>query len=359
MPRVRIVMCLLMITIISGSCKHQKTVFIPDNPLPVAFGDPFVLKTNNKYYLYGTTGGKAGFEAYSSDNLKDWKPEGDVYYGNNTNGWGNGAYWAPEVYEKEGKYYMFYSAQWKDNPNNEKENFKVGVAVANNPLGPFTDLSNKPIFDPGYPIIDANVYFENGKAYLYYSRCCYKHAVDSEVSAWAKEKGWYNEIEESWIYGVELKPDFSGIIGQPVVLLKPPVDMNNEHTKWESRSVLAKEANRRWNEGSVLFKDKDVYYMMYSANHFAGEYYAIGYATAQSPLGPFTKSVHNPVLEKNNIVTGTGHNSIIPDPDGKGWLCIYHGRTEKTGNDRQVFIDRMVIDKNGVLKVEGPTVSTK
>ena len=59
----------------------------------------------------------------------------------------------------------------------------------------------------------------SGKTYLYYSRCCYKHAVESEVSAWAKTKGWFDEIEESWIYGVELKPDFSGVIGEPVALL--------------------------------------------------------------------------------------------------------------------------------------------
>ena len=37
-----------------------------------------------------------------------------------------------------------------------------------------------------------------------------------------KEKGRFDEIEESWIYGVELKPDFSGIIGEPVALLCPP-----------------------------------------------------------------------------------------------------------------------------------------
>jgi len=33
------------------------------------------------------------------------------------------------------------------------------VAVADHPSGPFIDLDQKPIFDPGYPVIDANVYF--------------------------------------------------------------------------------------------------------------------------------------------------------------------------------------------------------
>ena len=182
------------------------------NPLPVQFGDPYVLQTNGMYYMYGTGGGaEKGFSAYSSKDLINWKPEGQVYFHNNKNGWSdpksawNGAYWAPEVYEVNGKYYLFYSAQWKHNPNNEVENFRIGVAVADKPGGPFIDLTDQPIFDPGYPIIDANVFFDgNGKAYLYYSRCCYKHPVESEVASFAKQKGWFNEIEESWVYGIEL-----------------------------------------------------------------------------------------------------------------------------------------------------------
>ena len=254
------------------------------NPLKVQFGDPYVLHTQGMYYMYGT-GGEAdhGFAAYSSKDLVNWKQEGQVFFSNNKNGWSDpkakweGAYWAPEVYEVKGKFYLFYSAQWNVNPGNEEENFRIGVAVADKPTGPFIDLSARPVFDPGYPIIDANVFFDtNGKCYLYYSRVAYKHPVESEVAAWAKKKGWYKEIEESWVYGVELKPDFLGVIGQPKLMLRPPVSLSNKQSEWESRSVTAKEVNRRWTEGSVTFKKEGVYYMMYSANHFGGQYYAIG-----------------------------------------------------------------------------------
>lgn len=158
------------------------------NPLDITFGDPFILKFNGKYYLYGTgnTAGNIGFVAYSSDNMQDWKNEGLVYTKNQEKAWGISDFWAPEVYEKDGKFYFFYSAQWKDIPTNELENFKIGIAVADNPLGPYKDMYDRPIFDPGYPIIDANVFWEDGKVYLYYSRCCYKHAVNSEVAEWAK-----------------------------------------------------------------------------------------------------------------------------------------------------------------------------
>lgn len=327
------------------------------NPLAIPFGDPYVMHDNGKYYMYGTGGDvKNGFGAYSSSNLKDWKFEGQVYHHDNQNGWGIHSFWAPEVYKRDGKYYMFYSAQWKQNPNKEKENFKIGVAVSDKPTGPFIDMNNSPIFDPGYPIIDANLWFENGKIYLYYSRCCYKHPVKSEVAQWAKKKGWYDQVEESWVYGVELKPDFSSIIGEPVLLLRPPVKMGNLKDEWESRSVTSKEVNRRWTEGSFIFKKEDTYYMMYSANNFDGQNYAVGYATSKSPLGPFRKADNNPVLQKKGKVSGTGHNSITYTPDGKEMLCVYHGRTEATGHQRLVFIDRMEVTKDGKLVVQGPTL---
>jgi beta-xylosidase len=337
------------------------------NPLPVKFGDPYVLYTNGMYYMYGTGGADKGFAAYSSADLVNWKPEGQVYFHNNPNGWSDpntawdGAYWAPEVYERKGRFYLFYSAQWKVNPTKEMENFRIGVAVADKPTGPFLDLFNRPIFDPGYPIIDANVFFDdNGKVYLYYSRAAYKHPVQSEVATWAKQKGWYKEIEESWVYGVQLKPDFSGVIGKPVLLLRPPVSMKDKQAEWESRSVTSKEVNRRWTEGSVTFKKGTTYYIMYSANHFGGEHYAVGYATGKTPLGPFKKASNNPVLQKNvdngGTVTGTGHNSITWSPDRKEMFCVYHGRTAATGEERVVFIDRMEV-KNGKIIVHGPTTT--
>lgn len=344
-----------------GKAKQTDTY---TNPLSVAFGDPYVLDDDNgRYYMYGTGGGaKDGFATYSSNDLVAWEYEGQVYEGNTEDSWCIGAFWAPEVYKINGKYYMFYSAQWKDNPTNELENFRIGVAMADKPTGPFTDIRNQPLFDPGYPVIDANVYAgKDGKYYLYYSRVCYEHPVESEIAEWAREQGLYDEIEESWIYGVELKPDFTGTIGEPVLLLRPPVSMENQQAEWESRSVTSKEVNRRWTEGSVTFKHEDTYYMMYSANHFAGENYAVGYATSRSPLGPYTKADNNPVLQKNTgeggDVTGTGHNSIVFSADSSKMYCVYHGRTTETGDKRVVFIDRMEIMEDGKLVVNGPTTS--
>lgn len=349
------------------SCKTgNKSNIQSCNPLPVPFGDPFVLYNNsdNTYYMYGTSGGLNGFKAYSSKDLCNWEDRGVIYDNRQITSWGVDCFWAPEAYERDGKFYLWYSANWKHNPTDEGENFRIGVAVADNPVGPFTDLYDRPIFDPGYPIIDANLYFddETGKVYLYYSRCCYKNPVESEISEWAKAKGWFQEIEESWVYGVEIKSDFSGIIGEPQLLLRPPLKLDDSQAEWESRSVTSQEVNRRWTEGSFLFKEKDTYYMMYSANYFGGKNYAVGYATSKHPLGPFQKAANNPVLQKNTEeggdVTGTGHNMVLTLPDGQR-LCVYHARTNSSGDQRVVFIDKLNIDNEGILTIEGPTTASK
>ena len=168
------------------------------------------------------------------------------------------------------------------------------------------------------------------------------------------------KTEESGVYGVELKPDFSGVIGEPVLCLRPPVKMDDAQAEWESRSVTKQEINRRWTEGSVIFKHEDTYYMMYSSNYYAGENYAVGYATSKSPLGPFTKAANNPVLElnthKGGEVTGTGHNNIVFMDNGDMY-CVYHGRTKESGQERVVFLDKMEIKPDGTLVVHGPTTT--
>ena len=334
-----------------------------NNPMPIKFGDPFLLHASDgKYYMYGTSLGD-GFEAYVSKDLTQWEPCGQVYHGGDSSQWCVDCFWAPEVYERDGKYYMFFSANYRENPTKELENFKIGVAVSDSPTGPFTDLYNRPVFNPEYPIIDANVYFDDatGKCYLYFSRCCYKHSVESEVADSLRQAGVYTTIEESWVYGVEMKPDFSGVIGEPQLLLCPPSSLDDRQSEWESRSATHKEVNRRWTEGSYIFREGDTYYIMYSANCYQGKYYAVGYATSDNPLGPFTKAENNPVLQENvsngGRVMGTGHCMSILMPDGERY-CVYHGRMSDNPDEQVVLMDRMSVSPEGILTVDGPTVGS-
>lgn len=372
-----ILTCCLMMMIVAGCKKSVATAEVEtgdtvaiSNPLPIRYGDPFLLKASDgKYYLYGTSLGD-GFEVWSSDDLQTWDSCGQVYKGGQPGQWNKDCFWAPEVYERDGKYYIFFSANLNDslNVNNDAETFNIGVAVSDSPKGPFTDLFNRPIFQPGYPIIDADVYWddETGKCYLYYSRCCYKNAVESELAAqmkaenkeYSRIEGNKDEIQESWVYGVELKPDFSGVIGEPQLLLCPPKKLDDVQAEWESRSVTSGEVNRRWTEGSFIFKEGDTYYIMYSANFYAGPHYAVGYATSKSPLGPFQKADNNPVLQSNidkgGIVTGTGHNMVLTI-DGQRYI-VYHAYTTADPENRVVMMDKLNV-KDG--KIENVVVTTK
>lgn len=339
------------------------------NPGP-ATGDPSILRKttgevvsyDGKYYLYytGGTPNAHSFACRSTTDFVRWKDEGVVFDGKGT--WARSAYWAPETYEIDGRYYLFFSAQNSELPWTQEEHFNIGVAVSDRPTGPFRLIEDKPIFEPGYPIIDANLFIDDdGAAYLTYSRCCYRHPVESELAELAKREGWFEQIEESWVYGVRLAPDFKTVVGEPVLLLRPPVRLDDKQAEWESRSVTHREINRRWTEGSTLFKHAGRYYLMYSGNNFMGDYYAVGYATSDRPLGPYVKAANNPVLEKNNQrggkVRGTGHNNVFFSPDRKEMYCVYHGRTE--GDRRRFFFDRMEIDSTGVLRVYGPSTTPR
>lgn len=296
--------------------------------LPFEAADPFVMRAGDgRYYLYCTSEDGSGFPVRSSENLTDWREDGMALRAADSR-WGVGCFWAPECYEIGGRYYLFYSADWRENPKGALENFRIGVAVADTPVGPFEDMADRPIFDPGYPIIDANVYAEDGRFYLFYSRCCYEHSVDG--------------LEESWIYGVELRPDFSGVVGEPVLLLRP-------EQEWEGRS--AAQTGRRWNEGSFLMKQGGTYVMTYSGNFFAGPDYAVGYATAKHPLGPYAKAAENPVLQRGGEITGTGHSCMLTGPEGEMMIC-YHGRTEKTGQNRVGFISPARMTGDGRLVID-------
>lgn len=61
-----------------GNNAPEKKVSVESDRLPIA--DPYVMLYNNKYYAYGTGGTTKGegFACFSSDDLKNWKREGQA-----------------------------------------------------------------------------------------------------------------------------------------------------------------------------------------------------------------------------------------------------------------------------------------
>ena len=56
-------------------------------------------------------------------------------------------------------------------------------------------------------------------------------------------------------------------------------------------------------------------------------------------------------------MTGTGHCMLI-DIHNRLY-CVYHGRTETTGDERMVFIDLAEIQPDGKLVVHGPNTGSQ
>ena len=299
------------------------------NPMPIKnIGDPFVLRAlDGTYYCYATSA-PDGFKAWSSDDLVHWMDIGYVYK-RDEDSWGASDFWAPEVVLYYGKYFMHYSARWGKN-----QSLRIGVAVADSPSGPFSDVFNHPMFDFGYAAIDGHVLIDDdGHKYFYYSRDCSENIVDGR--------------HESHLYVAELNVDLVSLTGEPLLITKP-------EQEWELRSG----PEWLWNEGPFVLKHKGKYYLMYSANFYASRDYSVGYAVAESPVGPFIKATHNPVLfSTDSEISGPGHNSVATSPDGSELFIIYHVHTDpqKPSADRQVCIDRMGFREDGSLYVNGPT----
>lgn len=91
--------------------------------------------------------------------------------------------------------------------------------------------------------------------------------------------------------------------------------------------------------------------MTYSANFYAGPDYAVGYAIADHPLGPYAKAAENPILERSAQITGPGHSCMFHAPDGQLMIC-YHGYTEKSSTNRVGFISPAHITAEGRLVID-------
>jgi hypothetical protein len=278
--------------------------------------DPGVLFDKDTYYLYGTGG--RGIRVYTSKDLVHWSAATGA-----TNGyalvpedsWGQRWWWAPEVIKVGDRYVMNYSVQER-----------LAVAFSRSPLGPFVNDPKKP-FHENLGEIDSHVFTDDdGKRYLFFVR--------------------FNQGNR--IAVAELNPDLKSVKDETFK------EILKQSQPWERDPVV---------EGPWVLKHKGTYYLMYSGDGYTSPGYGVGYATAPSPYGPWTKWAHNPILQNTSEVHGPGHHSIAPSPDGKEMFIVYHthfapGRVQP----RKVAIDRIRFAPNpeggpDILEVYGPTLT--
>lgn len=279
----------------------------------VELADPHVIRCRGRYYLYATdgVGGYLGYDVYLSEDLVNWTKGPRVFEHPGPD------VWAPDVYADpdRGRFYLYYSA-----------NKHIGVAVADNPQGPFEDR--------GVLVehaIDAHLFRdEDGQLFLYYSEA---NPILEYIFVDGCRGALFVQPMES-----PLEP-----AGTPFELLSAE--------GWERFLGIVGIVEAPW-----MLKRNGVYYLMYSGNATSSVDYAIGYATGFSPTGPFTRFEENPILAKNEKILGPGHHSVVKAPDG-GLAMVYHQKTTEDFlwfwfGDRVICADRMGFDNEGRIWVE-------
>ncbi|MCD0489506.1 family 43 glycosylhydrolase [Pedobacter sp. MC2016-14] len=291
------------------------------------YADPEILYSHKtgKYYLYPTSDGFTGwsgtyFKAFSSNDLTNWKDEGVILDLPKDVSWAKKNAWAPTAIEKKinGAYQYFYyftAAQ------------KIGVAVADHPAGPFTDIG-KPLIagrpkgiKGGGQEIDPDVFTDpkTGKSYLY----------------------WGN----GYMAAAALNADMVSIDTTSIVNIKP---------------------DGTFREGTEVFFRNGKYYFLWSENDTRDENYRVRYGTADSPLGKIKVPEDNIILAKDPAkgIYATGHNSVIQVPGKDEWYIVYHRFTRPAGITmgnaagyyREVCIDKLEFNIDGSIKKVVPTL---
>ncbi len=313
---------------ITGRKPETWQVQVLQNRNPVLAGyyaDPEILysEKTKRYYIYPTSDGFTGwagnyFKVFSSADLTDWKEEGVMLDLPKQVSWANRNAWAPCIVEKKinGQYKYFYyftAAQ------------KIGVAVADEPTGPFVDsgkplVAEKPAGIKGGQEIDPDVFTDpqTGKSYLY----------------------WGN--------------------GYMAV-----AELNEDMISFKTASPQIIKVDKTYREGTYVFYRKGTYYFVWSEDDTRSPNYRVRYGTSTSPAGPLTIPADNIALQKNEAagIYGAGHNSVIQIPGTDEWYIVYHRFTypnginmgSAAGYNREVCIDKLEFEADGSIKQTIPT----
>lgn len=316
--RYKLLAFLLFTSTISAFAQEKAVAPHSGNPLfPGWYADPEGSIFKNSYWIYPTFSApydkQVFMDAFSSDDLIHWKKHPRIIDTGSIK-WARRAMWAPSVIEKKGKYYLFFGA---NDIQSDKEYGGIGVAVANNPAGPFKDHLGKPLVDAfhnGAQPIDQFVFKDaDGKYYLIYG-------------------GWRH------CNIAQLNDDFSGFV------------------KYPDGTTFREITPPGYVEGPFMFIRNGKYYFMWSEGGWTGPDYSVAYAIADSPFGPFQR-IGKILQQDPAIATGAGHHSVIHTP-ADNWYIIYHRRplTETDGNSRETCIETMYFDEKGLIK---PVIITR
>lgn len=281
MKQVSIILNVLLLVLFAFTANAQADVSGSEHALQVA--DPTIHYYKGTYYLFGTNEGNAanGFTGYQSKDLISWQPFTALSKGAS---FGTEGFWAPQVFQYRKKFYMAYTA-----------NENIAIATSDKPTGPFKQDSLQQLAATVKQIDPFIFTDEDGKVYLFHVRL---------------ERG-------NRIFVAAMKDDLSGIKDST---LTPCISGVVNGQDWENT------ANSAWmvTEGPTVVKHLGKYYMFYSANDFRNPDYAVGYAMADSPYGPWIKYANNPIISRQQLgIAGTGHGDLFTDKKGQLWYVLH------------------------------------
>ncbi|MEH6991834.1 glycoside hydrolase family 43 protein [Neobacillus drentensis] len=294
--------------------------------------DPFIFTSlqEQKYYLFGTTFADGCgdldpvFEVYVSDNLEDW--EGPYVAFQPPKGfWGVRHYWAPEVFEMDGRFYMFASFK-----GGIGEHRGTGILVSNHPAGPYVPHSDGPVTPNDWECLDGT-YFEdkNGKRWIVF---CHE----------------WTQIYEGRIMAIRLSKDLKMSDGEPIEILNAaemPWIRHFGDPRIEKTGYLT--------DAPFMYRAKNgelvILWSSYSVPNY-GDNGLGGYtvAIARSKTGEMTGEWEHDkrlLLDRN-----AGHSSLFRDLSGQLFICTHYPDTPH-GSERPLFI-KVEEMENGIKVVE-------
>jgi len=244
------------------------------------------------------------YHVFSSDNLTDWKDHGVIVTRNDVPWADKSAYamWAPDAVFKDGKYYFYFPAvpQVKEGG----PGFRIGVAIADKPYGPFKPLAN---YIDGVKGIDPGVLIDkDGSAYLFFSA--------------------------GKIFVARLKPNMVEIEGDAKIIDHLP-----------EKGLL---------EGPFPLERNGTYYLTYP--HVENKIERLEYATSSSPMGPYQPA--GVILDESQSGCWTVHHSIV-EYQGQ-WYLFYHDRDLSPSFDkhRSIRADKLFFNADGSIQKVTPTL---
>ena len=277
------------------------------DPAPLVVGDTLYL-----YVGHDEARGEQMFNitewlAYSTKDMQTWTFHGPIMKPTDFS-WVQKDAWASQVHEKDGRFWFYTAVEHDPAASHGKS---IGVAVADNPLGPFRDAKGS-----------ALVKNEDTEGPHWWD--------DIDPTAWTEADGtsylvWGNQIARI----AKLKPnmiEFDGPIRE--------IDLPD------------------FEEGPWIFKRGEIYYLMYaSMDKKISPDERISYATAPSIEGPWTW---------RGEVMGAAPNSFTIHPgvaEFKGeWYLFYHVGTLTVGDQpgamgrRAVAVEKMEFNPDGTIK---------